>query len=191
MSNAKEVQIGGSHYKSFKIQPLEFCQANRIPYCESNVIKYVCRHASKGKAQDIFKAIHNMEFLLEMEYPEEWAEELKRRNEKFNKTFPSNAVTLTNDQMFDVYENILRNSFPDKVAFDILESFPAKQGKYILTDVGGKILGVFWYKGCHLWENLDALGNFKSGDVFWNFSASIYNSLNPDLDQVISTRMPR
>lgn len=67
---ALEVQVGGGHYKEFKIQPVEFCQANKIPYCEANVIKYVCRHANKNGAQDIKKAIHYLELLLQMEYGE-------------------------------------------------------------------------------------------------------------------------
>lgn len=68
--NALEKQVGGSHYKDFAIQPAEFCQRNRLPYCEANVIKYVSRHRQKNGADDIKKAIHYLEMLLEMEYSE-------------------------------------------------------------------------------------------------------------------------
>jgi len=61
-------QIGGNHYKDFVIQPAEFCQLNHLRYCESNVIKYVCRHRKKDGVEDINKAIHYLELLKEIEY---------------------------------------------------------------------------------------------------------------------------
>jgi len=69
--SAFDTQVGGDHYKSMAIQPTEFLQRNKIPFCESAVIKYVCRHRFKNGRQDIEKAIHFLEMLLEMEYPEE------------------------------------------------------------------------------------------------------------------------
>ena len=42
-NNALEVQIGGNHYKSKAIQPVEYIHANNIGYFEGNVIKYVTR----------------------------------------------------------------------------------------------------------------------------------------------------
>lgn len=58
----------GDHYKTMAIQPVEFCQRNGLGFCESSVIKYVCRHRAKDKADDIRKAIHFLELLLELEY---------------------------------------------------------------------------------------------------------------------------
>jgi len=69
--SAFDTQVGGNHYKDMAIQPTEFCQKNKLNFCESTVIKYVCRHGRKGGRQDIEKAIHFLEMLLEMEYPEE------------------------------------------------------------------------------------------------------------------------
>lgn len=66
--SASEEQIGGKHYKDFAIQPSEFIQRNRIPWNEGNVIKYVCRHRQKNGAEDIKKAIHYLQLLLEWEY---------------------------------------------------------------------------------------------------------------------------
>ena len=66
--SALDVQIAGAHYKSMTIQPVEFIHANHIPYCEANAIKYICRHRQKNGEQDIRKAIHYLELLLEMEY---------------------------------------------------------------------------------------------------------------------------
>ena len=61
-------QVGGQHYKDYAIQPIEFIQKNNIGYIEGNVIKYVCRHGEKNGRQDIEKAIHYLELLLDMKY---------------------------------------------------------------------------------------------------------------------------
>lgn len=62
------VEIGGDHYKKFKIQPVEFIQANNIPFIEGNCIKYLCRHKNKGREEDIKKVIHYCELILSLEY---------------------------------------------------------------------------------------------------------------------------
>jgi len=67
---ASDTQEGGSHYKIMAIQPAEFSQKNQLNWCEANVVKYVCRHRSKNGKQDILKAIHYLQLLLEWDYPE-------------------------------------------------------------------------------------------------------------------------
>lgn len=67
---ALDVQIGGGHYKGCAIQPVEYIHANSIGYLEGNVIKYVTRHGSKNGKQDLEKAIHYLQLLVEMEYPD-------------------------------------------------------------------------------------------------------------------------
>ena len=61
-------QHGGKHYQSFKIQPAEFINENQLLFAEGNAIKYICRHSAKGKEEDIKKAIHYLEMILEREY---------------------------------------------------------------------------------------------------------------------------
>jgi hypothetical protein len=68
---ALDRQEGGSHYKSMAIQPAVYCQKNRLHSLESNVVKYVSRHQAKNGAGDIRKAIHCLQLLLEIDYPEE------------------------------------------------------------------------------------------------------------------------
>ena len=63
-----EKQIGGSHYKKMKIQPSTFVHENKMLFAEGNVIKYICRHAKKGKKEDILKAIHYCEMIIERDY---------------------------------------------------------------------------------------------------------------------------
>lgn len=70
-ASALATQVAGDHYKKLVIQPVEFCQKNKLTYCESAVVKYVCRHREKKGAEDIRKAIHFLELLLELEYPTE------------------------------------------------------------------------------------------------------------------------
>lgn len=69
--SALDVQVGGGHYKDMKIQPIEYCHANSLGFIESGVVKYVSRHKSKNKVQDINKAIHLLQLLKELEYPNE------------------------------------------------------------------------------------------------------------------------
>jgi hypothetical protein len=66
----RDRQAGGEHYKNLAIQPIEYCQRNKLGAMESNVVKYVTRHGNKGKAKDIKKAIHMLEMLLKEEYDE-------------------------------------------------------------------------------------------------------------------------
>lgn len=61
-------QIGGSHYKTLKIQPVEFIEANQIPFLEGCIIKRACRHASKNGAEDIRKIIHEAKLILKLRY---------------------------------------------------------------------------------------------------------------------------
>jgi hypothetical protein len=68
--SALDKQEGGSHYKNMAIQPLEFIHANDVPFIEANIIKYILRHKTKNKKQDVLKAIHYCELLLELEYAE-------------------------------------------------------------------------------------------------------------------------
>jgi len=66
-AKALDTQVGGSHYQHFPIQPVEFSIANGLGFCEGNVIKYVCRYKMKGGKEDLLKAKHYIELLMESE----------------------------------------------------------------------------------------------------------------------------
>ena len=68
MSAFKE-QVAGSHYKDLVIQPAEFIHKNRIGYMEGAVIKYLSRWRSKNGLEDLKKARHYLDLLIEMESP--------------------------------------------------------------------------------------------------------------------------
>ena len=61
-------QVGGAHYKKYVIQPSLFINKNKILFAEGNAIKYICRHQDKGKKQDLLKAIHYIEMIIERDY---------------------------------------------------------------------------------------------------------------------------
>jgi len=65
--SALDRQISGSHYKTMKIQPLEYALENDLGVCEHAVIKYVSRWREKGGVDDLRKAIHYCEILIERE----------------------------------------------------------------------------------------------------------------------------
>ena len=60
-------QIGGSHYKRLVIQPWDYVLANGIGYCEGSAIKYLSRWKDKGGIQDLYKAKHFIDKLIEHE----------------------------------------------------------------------------------------------------------------------------
>lgn len=65
--SALDSQVGGNHYKSLAIQPVEFIHKNEIPYLEGNVIKYVTRWRNKGGVADLEKAKHYIDLLIQLE----------------------------------------------------------------------------------------------------------------------------
>lgn len=64
-------QEGGDHYKKLGIEPVEYIQANNLDFFQGNVVKYVTRHKDKKGAEDIRKAIHYLQMILEMQYGEQ------------------------------------------------------------------------------------------------------------------------
>lgn len=67
MSKALDTQVGGNHYKNLAIQPVEYIFKNNIGYFEGCVIKYVTRWKDKGGVQDLLKAKHFLELLIELQ----------------------------------------------------------------------------------------------------------------------------
>ena len=61
-------QIGGSHYQNFRIQPSKFINDNKLLFAEGNAIKYICRHSYKNGKEDLKKAIHYIEMIMERDY---------------------------------------------------------------------------------------------------------------------------
>ena len=66
-ARALDYQVGGCHYKEMTIQPVEFIHANGLPYIEGAVIKYMCRWRERGGLEDLRKARHFIDLLIEFE----------------------------------------------------------------------------------------------------------------------------
>lgn len=65
--SAFDKQVGGNHYKQMMIQPLEYALANNLGICEHAVVKYISRWRDKGGVDDLRKAIHYCEILIDTE----------------------------------------------------------------------------------------------------------------------------
>ena len=68
-------QIGGNHYRRYKVQPSQFVTENKLLYPEGCVIKYVIRHQDKGGKQDLEKAKHMIDMIIERDYETEEQQE--------------------------------------------------------------------------------------------------------------------
>ena len=64
-------QVGGEHYIKYKIQPSKFVVENKLLYPEGCVIKYILRHNDKGGKQDLEKAKHFIDMIIERDYNDE------------------------------------------------------------------------------------------------------------------------
>ena len=66
--SAYKKQVGGHHYMDMVVQPSEFINKNKLQFAEGNAIKYICRHANKGEVQDLEKAKHYIDMIIERDY---------------------------------------------------------------------------------------------------------------------------
>ena len=63
---ANAQQVGGAHYAVKAIQPWDYIIANDLGYLEGNIVKYVSRWKDKGGVQDLKKAQHYLQKLIEV-----------------------------------------------------------------------------------------------------------------------------
>lgn len=65
--NSLNTQVGGNHYTSMKIQPMEYSLANNLNACQHTAIKYISRYQQKNGVEDLEKAIHTLQLLIDWE----------------------------------------------------------------------------------------------------------------------------
>ena len=58
-------KIDPKHYYNHAIQPINFIIANKLNFCEGNVIKYICRYKHKNGIEDLKKAKQYIDFLID------------------------------------------------------------------------------------------------------------------------------
>lgn len=64
--NPLKEQIGGSHYKGLKMQPIELIAKTRCSYIQGNIVKYVTRYKEKNGKQDLEKVIHYAQLAISL-----------------------------------------------------------------------------------------------------------------------------
>ena len=64
--DANKRQEGGTHYQTKVIQPWDYILANDIPFLEGSIIKYLTRWRDKNGLEDLKKAQHFLEKLIEV-----------------------------------------------------------------------------------------------------------------------------
>lgn len=65
--SANQTQVAGNHYLAKAIQPWDYIAVNKLGYFEGNIVKYVSRWRDKGGIEDLRKARHYLDKLIEME----------------------------------------------------------------------------------------------------------------------------
>jgi len=66
--SAFDTQEGGQHYKDLDPQPAQVMRKWKVPHLEGEAIYRILRHERKNGAEDIRKAIHTLELILELDY---------------------------------------------------------------------------------------------------------------------------
>lgn len=82
------VQHGGSHYQDRGIQPIQYIVANKLDFMQGNALKYITRHKDKNGAEDIKKAIHYLQMILEFDYG------VESKFEVIEKVLPGGGITV-------------------------------------------------------------------------------------------------
>lgn len=62
------VQVGGDHYTKMAMEPIEYINANNLPFCEGNVVKYISRYKDKNGKKDLAKCVHYVLLTMKREY---------------------------------------------------------------------------------------------------------------------------
>lgn len=62
--SVNDEQVGGEHYKK-GIQPWAYIEANNLDFFEGNALKYLTRWKEKDGVQDLYKALHYLEKVID------------------------------------------------------------------------------------------------------------------------------
>lgn len=88
---ANDEQVGGRHYIDKPIQPWDYIIANKMGYLEGNIIKYVSRYKEKNGVEDLIKAAHYLDKLIEV-----------TRNERVQKAADGSTI-ITREETDEVW----------------------------------------------------------------------------------------
>lgn len=107
---ANEEQVGGAHYKGKPIEHWDFVLMHNIPYLEAQVIKYMMRWRKKNGVEDLRKARHFIDKLIETELlaqppPEVPFEEEVTTKEKAQRNLADSRKALSSEDAMNRYMN--------------------------------------------------------------------------------------
>jgi len=66
MKEVLNKEIGGTHYKNMKMQPIELIALANLNFLQGCIIKYISRYKNKNGKEDIEKAIHNAQLAIDL-----------------------------------------------------------------------------------------------------------------------------
>ena len=106
-----DTQVGGDHYKDMTIQPSEFINKNKMQFAEGNAIKYICRHQKKGGKQDLEKAKHYIDMIIERDYGDD-----TYRSQTFEVSLPNDLSISYGDVETKWENNMTYEKLQEKVS---------------------------------------------------------------------------
>lgn len=83
--SANDKQVGGQHYSAKAIQPWDYITSNNLGYLEGNVVKYVSRWKEKNGVEDLLKAKHYLEKLIELQSPQHHSPPVHKGSDDMNR----------------------------------------------------------------------------------------------------------
>ena len=120
-----DTQVGGDHYKDMTIQPSEFINKNKMQFAEGNAIKYICRHQKKGGKQDLEKAKHYIDMIIERDYGDD-----TYRSQTFEVTLPNDLSISYGDVETKWENNMTYEELQEKVS-KLLDDTEEKMSNFI------------------------------------------------------------
>ena len=132
-----DTQVGGDHYKDMKIQPSEFINKNKMQFAEGNAIKYICRHQKKGGKQDLEKAKHYIDMIIERDYGDD-----TYRSQTFEVTLP-NDLSISYGDVETKWENNMTYDELQKKVLSNWSKYSQFKGQKVnnLSQIGQKMGG--------------------------------------------------
>ena len=115
-------QEGGSHYIGYKIQPIEFIHKNGLGFIQGNIIKYVVRYKEKGGLEDLMKARHYLDMLINEESC------IKKEGEIMTIDWqPIETIPKTGEEVLVCYT--LQNNVMELVRWSTIHGYWLNKGK--------------------------------------------------------------
>lgn len=65
MMSSRNVQVGGDHYSKHSIQPIDIIDEYGLDFFSGNALKYLLRYKDKNGVEDLKKAQHYLDLLIE------------------------------------------------------------------------------------------------------------------------------